>query len=133
MRRRAPSSTSVAEHPTENLGETTSTGFRIAVWLAVTVIAAALVGPEVHQGDGFTGWSSARAGVAIAVPRDATAAELNAARTVQSTFVSSAGLTPRHFPLISEGWLGSTVWAVSAIRAARFWRWIALKLDWGFR
>ena len=105
MRRRAPSSTSVAEHPTENLGETTSTGFRTAVWLAVTVIAAALVGPEVHQGDGFTGWSSARAGVAIAVPRDATAAELNAARTVQATFVRASGLTPRYFPLVSEGWL----------------------------
>ncbi|MFM8336081.1 MAG: hypothetical protein ACKODK_10995, partial [Opitutaceae bacterium] len=61
--------------------------------------------PEVRDDVGFTGWRAGRAGVAIVVPRDATSAELNAARTVQSTFVRSSGLTLRHFPLVSEGWL----------------------------
>ncbi|MFM7749032.1 MAG: DUF4838 domain-containing protein [Opitutaceae bacterium] len=108
----------MAEHPKVNGERTTNLGFRITVWLAVAVIAAAFVRPEVHPGDGFTGWSSARAGVAIVVPRDATAAEVRAARTVQATFARSSGLTPRHFPLFAEGWLAPRrAVAIGATRA----------------
>jgi hypothetical protein len=95
----------VADQSTDNKGKPAGTGFRTAVWLAVTITAAGLVRPEVRNDVGFTGWRVGRAGVAIVVPRDATSAEWNAARTVQSTFARSSGLTPRHFPLVSEGWL----------------------------
>ena len=54
-------------------------GFRIAVGLAVTVSAAALVRPEVREDAGFTGWRAGRAGVAIVVARIATAAEIGRA------------------------------------------------------
>jgi len=95
----------VADQSTDNKGKSAGTGFRTAVWLAVTITVTWLVRPEARDDAGFTGWRAGRSGVAIVVPRDATSAEWNAARTVQSTFVRSSGLTLRHFPLVPEGWL----------------------------